>query len=137
MSVAFTLIDEQRAHEVHATVDGNTVRVPASDVRDALGWKLEPRGLCRDTACIPVPSDPSFATAAGIDLAKLAAVLGRPLAVDGGERVAALAAAASDRGARLAALDAPDFRLPDLHGRVHSLAEHRGKKALLIAYASW
>ena len=30
-----------------------------------------------------------------------------------------------------------DIRLPDLDGRLHSLSEHRGRKALLIAYASW
>ena len=32
---------------------------------------------------------------------------------------------------------APDFSLPDLSGRRHSLSGQRGKKALLIAYASW
>jgi peroxiredoxin len=51
--------------------------------------------------------------------------------------VAALAASAQERAARLARLEAPDFALPDLAGRVHRLSEHRGKKVLLIAYASW
>jgi len=32
---------------------------------------------------------------------------------------------------------APDFALPDLAGRTHTLAEHRGKKILLVAWASW
>ncbi len=31
----------------------------------------------------------------------------------------------------------PDFELPDLAGRMHTLVEHRGKKVLFIAYASW
>ena len=44
---------------------------------------------------------------------------------------------AAERGARLNALEAPDFRLPDLSGAQHSLSEHRGKKVLLVAYASW
>ena len=30
-----------------------------------------------------------------------------------------------------------DLSLPDLDGRLHSLAEHRGTKVLLVAYASW
>ena len=136
-AAAFTLIDEQQIHSVNAEVDGDTVRLSADTVRDALGWKLEPRGLCRGPQCVALPADPSFATETGIDLAKLAAALGRPLALDAAERVAALAAPAADRAARLASLDAPDFTLPDLDGRMHSLAEHRGKKALLIAYASW
>ncbi|MCH7868912.1 MAG: redoxin domain-containing protein [Myxococcales bacterium] len=37
----------------------------------------------------------------------------------------------------LAGLAAPDFSLPDLEGTLHSLSDHRGKKVLLIAYASW
>ena len=32
---------------------------------------------------------------------------------------------------------APDFTLPDLAGHMHSLSDYRGKKVLLIAYASW
>jgi peroxiredoxin len=44
---------------------------------------------------------------------------------------------AHERARSLAALEAPDFTLPDLAGRPHSLAEHRGEKVLLVAYASW
>ncbi len=60
-----------------------------------------------------------------------------PLAVDHEERVAYLGSSAAARAARLASLEAPDFTLPDLDGRVHSLSQHRGKKVLLVAYASW
>jgi hypothetical protein len=34
-------------------------------------------------------------------------------------------------------LEAPDFALPDLAGRVHRLSEHRGRKVLLASWASW
>ena len=61
----------------------------------------------------------------------------RPLAVDHDEAVAFLGAPAGARAARLASLEAPDFTLPDLEGRRHSLSQHRGKKVLLVAYASW
>ena len=73
----------------------------------------------------------------GVDLAAFAAALDRPLALDVAEGVAALGTAAADRAASLASLEAPDFSLPDLAGRRHTLSEHRGKKVLLIAYASW
>ena len=63
--------------------------------------------------------------------------LGQPIVIDSEERVVALGTAASDRAASMASLEAPDFELPDLAGRMHTLSEHRGKKALLIAYASW
>jgi hypothetical protein len=71
------------------------------------------------------------------DLAAHAARLGRPLAVDVEERAAYLGVPAEVRGRALASLDAPDFALPDLGGRVHRLSEHRGRKVFLIAYGSW
>ena len=44
---------------------------------------------------------------------------------------------AYERGVTLQSLNAPDFSLPDLDGRMHSLAEHRGKKVFLVTWASW
>ncbi len=73
----------------------------------------------------------------GVDLAKRAEVGGRPVAVDVEERAAYLGVSASERARPLAALEAPDFTLPDLEGRLHSLSDHRGKKVFLVAYASW
>ena len=73
----------------------------------------------------------------GVDLAKRAEVGGRPVAVDVEERAAYLRVSASERARPLAALEAPDFTLPDLEGRLHSLSDHRGKKVFLVAYASW
>ena len=48
-----------------------------------------------------------------------------------------LAESAGTRAQALESLVAPDFSLPDLDGKLHSLSEQRGKKVLLIAYASW
>ena len=76
-------------------------------------------------------------TVAASTVDALAAAGDRPLAVDRDEGVAYIGASAIARAAQLASLEAPDFRLPDLDGRLHSLSEHRGKKVLLVAYASW
>jgi len=73
----------------------------------------------------------------GIDLAALARLLDRPLATEAEAGVAVLGASAGDRASRLASMEAPDFTLPDLDGRLHSLRDQRGKKTLLIAWASW
>jgi hypothetical protein len=73
----------------------------------------------------------------GAELLRRAAAEGRPVAVDGDERAAYLGVTARVRAAVLASLEAPDFTLPDVDGRRHSLSEHRGKKVLLVAYASW
>ncbi len=133
----FTLIDETRASEVPAVLDGDAVRIAADALAGATGWSLRPQGLCRNDTCVPVQNPGELATRSGIDLAAFARLLDRPLALDGAERAACLGASAAERGARLATLEAPDFALPDLDGKVHSLSDYRGRKVLLVAYASW
>ena len=133
----FTLIDEQKTHEVLADVDGEDVRLTPATLAVTLGWKLEPRGLCRGEVCVPTSGAAGLANERGISVRAFADLLERPLAVDVEHRVAALAAPARERTQALETLEAPDFTLPDLQGRMHSLTEHRGKKVLLIAHASW
>ena len=70
-------------------------------------------------------------------LAKRAEASGRPVAIDLDERAAYLGVSAAERARALASLEAPNFTLPDLDGRLHSLSQHRGTKVLLVAYASW
>ncbi len=132
---AFVLINDGRPLAVAASVVGSQVWLPADAVKAALGWELKPEGLCRDDVCVPLT--PAIASPDAIALSGLAAALRRPLALGLDERAAYLGAAAPDRAAALASLEAPDFALPDLAGRVHTLSEHRGKKVLLVAYASW
>jgi hypothetical protein len=88
---------------------------------------------------VPIPAgrEREFQRGDQIDAAALWRHLGQPLAhsADGGAWV--LGTAAADRGAALRSLEAPDFSLPDRTGRQHSLSEHRGKKVLLVSWASW
>ena len=132
-----TLIDEGREEVVAATVQGDSLRIRATELTNAIGWHLEAQGLCRGDVCVPVRDRAALETAQGIDLAALARVFDRPLAVDADEGVAVLGASAAERAGRLATLEAPDFALPDLSGRMHTLRDQRGKKTLLIAWASW
>jgi len=133
----FTILDEGKPVTVPARVSGDTVRLTREALERATGWTLKPEGLCRGALCVPVRPGAALESADGMDLGAVAAALGRPLALDPAERAAYLGVGASDRARALAALEAPDFTLPDLDGRLHSLREHRGKKVLLVAYASW
>jgi hypothetical protein len=133
----FTLIDGERAVDVAARVEDRHVRLAPAALHEALGWELRPEGLCRGDVCAPVRDRAALADERGVDLEAFAAAIDRPLALDAVERAAALGHSAGERGARLRSLEAPDFALPDLSGRLHRLSEHRGKKVLLIAYASW
>jgi hypothetical protein len=134
---SWTLIDETRETQVEAEAAGGTPLLSPAALRKAFGWELKPEGLCKGDVCFPIRERAAFVRPAGLDLRGFADLLGRPLATDAEERFAVLGASAAERGERLASLQAPDFTLPDLNGKLHSLSEHRGKKVLLIAYASW
>jgi hypothetical protein len=136
-SVSFELTSGGSFHALEATLEGERVWLAPDALARATGWVLKPEGLCKEAVCVPVRDRSALVGAHGVDLAAFAAALGLPLALDAAERSAALGTAAADRASALASLEAPDFSLPDLAGRRHTLSEHRGKKALLIAYASW
>ena len=132
----FTLIDDGNPHEIDATIENGRVRL-SPEAFGSLGWELHPEGLCRDGLCIPVPDPSALEVGGRIDLDAVARLTDRPLAVDVDERAAYLGVSAGDRSRALRSLVAPDFTLPDLAGRPHRLSDHRGKKILLVAYASW
>ncbi len=121
---AWVLIDEQVPIEVE--LDDDLVVDPS-----ILGWDRRPEGLCRGDVCIPVDDD------GPLDLERLAELLQRPVAIDHDHRVAAISASAGQRADELASQLAPDFELPDLDGNLHRLSDHRGRKVVLYAYASW
>src|SRR5262249_34305240 len=123
--------------EVAARIDGERVTIRNDDVQRALGLTLTPEGLCGHGMCIPVADPSALSGPDGLGLGALPQVLDRPLAGDPKARGAYLGVAAGERRRVLRSLHAPDFTLPDLDGRLHSFADHRGKKVLLVAYASW
>ena len=135
--VQLTLIDEGRIAKVGASAAGDEITLSPAVVAETLGWTLEAQGLCRGDACIPVRGHEARVNADGIDLGTFAQLLDRPLALDVEHRVAALGTSAGTRREQLDSGLAPDFTLPDLSSQTHSLSDFRGKKVLLVAYASW
>jgi hypothetical protein len=135
--MTFTLIDQGRETAVEARLEGARVRLSAEALRDALGWELHEGTLCNDAMCVPLPAGSRLGEGGVFDLAEVAAVLDRPLAVDAETGAGFLGASAAERAQSLASLLAPDFTLPDLAGAAHTLSSYRGRKILLVAWASW
>lgn len=133
----FVLIEDGKTIAVDAVVDDSAVRLDAATALESLGWTQKPEGLCQGDVCIPISNQPELINDAGVDLEALGALLGRPIAIDRDASVASMGAATDSHGSQLASGEAPDFTLPDLSGTEHTLSTFRGKKVLLIAYASW
>jgi hypothetical protein len=72
-----------------------------------------------------------------VDLAAVAAALGRAAVVDALAGIAAVAMDAEGRRQALDSLRPPAFVLDDLDGHPRRLEEWRGRKKLLVAFASW
>jgi len=135
MSATLTLLHDGRSDEI-AVADPARPTISPEDLEALLGWELQPHGLCQGLVCVPVDQD-ALVDNDGLDLRLLADALQRPLVTDEKHGVVALGASHYERGEALDSLEAPDFTLPDLDGNLHSLSDQRGKKVLLVAYASW
>ncbi len=124
------------AHE--AREDGERLFLSPGDFEAVTGWVLKPQGLCRDEACLVLPADGSWADAEGrIDLLAFSRHFDRPVVRDEEHSVWAVGASASARGDALLSLEAPDFTLPDVEGKQHSLSDLRGRKVFLYSWGSY
>ena len=135
-----TVIHEGRETEItRARVTGDRLWVAKDDVPRATGWSLKPEGLCRDKVCVPVPRgrEAEFIEGDVVDIAAFWRHMGHPVVRDDTGDTWVLGVGAHERARALASLLAPDFVLPDLDGRMHALADQRGKKVLLVTWASW
>ena len=96
------------------------------------GWAIKPEGACKGARCVPLPA---VSPGGPVDVRALAARLGMPLVRDEAAGLWALGPEAGGRA--LTDAQAPDFVLPDLAGRAFRLSSLRGRKVLLVAWASW
>jgi hypothetical protein len=92
---------------------------------------------------VPIPAarkgDWLDETQARFDLASFAAHLGQPVKRDTvhGAWSFGPPVGASMEAAGSGPVAAPDFTLPDLGGKLHSLSAYRGRKVFLFCWASW
>ncbi len=98
------------------------------------GWEIKPEGACKDDRCVAL-SPPVHDPAGPIDVAAVAERIGMPLAHD---ETHALWAIGPESGGRvLESARMPDLVLPDFDGQSFDVASLRGRKVLLLAWASW
>ena len=144
--------------QITVLAGGGTTTLPAAertgelwlkkgDVPAAVGWEIRPEGVCAGEVCVPLHGElerqllerrdneewfsvSGFARHVGQPFAREASVwsFGAPRHEWEGSSLGAGGA-----GGRVA----PDFALPDRHGKVWSLSDFRKRKVFLVTWASW
>ena len=133
-----TVLYGTRVTEVpDTTTDRDRLWLSFADFEKATGWERKPQGLCLGETCVPIRPGKHWIDerAERIDLAAFAGYLGQSAVADAANGVWGFGPATSP--AVLLSAEAPDFTLPDLDGKMHTLADYRGKKVLLYSWASW
>jgi peroxiredoxin len=106
----------------------------ADEIYAATGWEIKPEGTCKGTECVPLTGLP-VAADGRVDIVAFAERMAMPLTVDEKHGVWALGPRAG--GHVLDGAELPELALIDFGGNAFDLASLRGRKVLLIAWASW
>jgi len=121
----------------------NDLWITAGDLTRATRFVIKPQGICREELCFPLPKNrkAEFISKKGgttwFNLAEFARLIKQPFVADQKNAVWYFGSPAAEQNHYLASLEAPNFTLPDLNGKLHSLSDFRGKKVLLVTWASW
>ena len=135
-----TLLMSARLSQLpEASSEADALWLPVESLQDMTGWVLKPEGACLGERCVPIPPgrEAQLVRAGEFNITALAAHLGQPVLRDVAHGVVAIGESAEGRAGKLRTLQAPDFTLPDLDGRLHSLSDYRGRKLFLASWASW
>jgi hypothetical protein len=117
--------------------------IRAADLVRAGGFELKPQGACREDVCIPVKQSGAGSLVRVVRREKLfnltafARKLGQAFMHDTDAGVWSFGEIPVLGGGFLQGAMAPDFALADRAGRLVRLSDFRGKKVLLLTWASW
>jgi hypothetical protein len=107
--------------------------VRAADLPRINEFTLKPQGACREDVCIPVPKE--LKSAEWFNLSGFARRTGEAVVAD--SDVWSFGEIPVMGGSFLNSRIAPDFAVPDRKGRIVHLNDFRGKRVLVITWASW
>jgi hypothetical protein len=107
----------------------------AEEFEGITGWDIKPEGACNEGVCVPLPALEPDAEGR-IDVTVVAERLGMPIAHDEAHGLWALGPRSGDRRV-LDSARMPDLVLRDFDGNAFDLASLRGRRVVLISWASW
>jgi hypothetical protein len=142
-----TVVYDDVATEINPALEESSGQlwITIADLTRATRFEVKPQGVCRDELCFPLPKsrqeeflrkEARNDTKTWFNLTAFAGLVHQAVAHDASLSMWYFGIR-SDQRQRLTSLRAPDFTLPDVNGKMHSLSDFRGKKIFLVTWASW
>ena len=142
LTAKITVLARERTLVIdRALVDGQALWVPKEHVEAITGFALKPQGLCAGEICIPIPTGADWLLehdgSTYFNVTCFAEKVDQVFAQDAEHNVWSFTAVPTVQTSPLMAGEAPDFALPDRTGKIVRLSDFRGKKVLILSWASW
>ncbi len=140
---ATVLFGDRTARLDKVLIEGDSLAVPVEQFSEVTGLELKPEGVCQGELCIPLTPEARRAVLRNRDgrewifLTALAERLGQVVEAVPAERVWSFGEVPATVATGLESGMAPDFALPDRTSKLVRLSDFRGKKVLLLTWASW
>ena len=134
-----TVLYQGRTVTLEETGEGERLLIRAEDLSRVNGFEVKPEGACLGELCIPL-TEAMWVTQGDqrwFDVTAFADHVGQPYVFDVEARVWSFADVPAQRQSTLVDAMAPDLELTDRQGNVFSLADLKGKKALIVTWSSW
>ena len=141
---ATTIIVNDTTFEITKTLDDATdLWVTPEDFERISGFVLKPEGACLNEMCVPLRQDRDsdlYVTRQDqgwVNVTAFAKRVQQAYAVDHDKDVWSFGLVPANRKLFLESAIAPDFALTERNGTVVHLSDFRGKKVMIITWASW
>ena len=134
-----TVIYQGKAIQVVSAGSSDTLLIQTDDLKRINGFEIKPEGACYQDLCIPL-TDALLVEKDNkqwFNLIAFAELLEQPYVADYESQVFSFAEIPAKREHSLLNAMAPDIELTDRQGNVFSLADLKGKKALIVTWSSW
>ncbi len=140
---AVALFGGQTIPIANARAENGDLWVTPGELPKICGFELKPEGACLAEICVPVDQAKDSAIYARKDgqpylnASELARKINQAVAADEANAVWSFGEVPANMNGYLKSAVAPDFELKDRKGNAVNLSDFRGKKVVLVTWASW
>lgn len=136
-----TILANEKVYKIaNALIDGADLLIPYAKVQEVTGFEVKPQGMCAGTvSCFPAEASWTVKRdgTSYFNLTQFAKKMNQVYAVDAEQNVWSFTPVPHPHTAPIITGAAPDFALPDRNGKIVRLSDFRGKKVVLVTWASW